>query len=124
MAKILIVEDADYLRKMYKKMIELIGGHEVLEATNGREGLAIISSDQPDIILIDLLMPEMGGIELLTNIRDLDIHKNIAKVIISSNTSHDTKKRCFELGATFFLSKPLKKDKLSETIEYILNKKP
>lgn len=121
MAKILIIEDASYLRTMYKKLIDLIGGHEVIEAVNGREGIEKICSDEPDLVLADLSMPEMDGMELLTVLRDTNVDAKV--IIVSSNTDEITADRCFNLGVSAFLNKPLKKDDLREAIEKVLSKK-
>ncbi|MBC8555476.1 MAG: response regulator, partial [Candidatus Brocadiales bacterium] len=60
MAKILIIDDAKFTRTMLKKMITEFG-HETIEAGNGREGLEKITSEDPDLVLTDILMPEMEG---------------------------------------------------------------
>lgn len=121
MVKILIIDDAKYLRTMYKGMIGLIGEYEVIEAANGREGIEKIYSEEPDIVLVDLLMPEMDGIELLKVLHNTSVDTNI--IIVSANTDPTTSDLCLELGASAFLTKPLKKDILRMTIDDILNKK-
>ena len=121
MVKILIIDDAKYLRTMYKGMIHLLGDYEVIEAANGREGIEKIYSEGPDIVLADLLMPEMDGIELLKTLHNANVDTDI--IMVSANSDPTTVDLCLGLGASSFLTKPLKKDILRMTIDDILNKK-
>lgn len=72
LAKILIVDDAKFTRTMLKKMVTEFG-HDAIEAENGRDGLNKISNEDPDIVLTDILMPEMEGTELLTLLRETNM---------------------------------------------------
>ncbi len=121
MAKVLIIDDAKYLRTMYKGMIALIGDYQVVEAANGREGIEKIYSEEPDIVLADLLMPEMDGIELLKTLHKANVKTDI--IMVSANTDPTTADLCLGLGASAFLTKPLKKEVLRTTIDGILSKK-
>ena len=121
MVKVLIIDDAKYLRTMYKGMIGLLGDYEVIEAANGREGIEKIYSEEPDIVLADLLMPEMDGIELLKTLHKANVDTDI--IMVSANTDPTTADLCLGLGASAFLTKPLKKDILRATLDGILSRK-
>ena len=82
MAKILIVDDAKFTRTMLKKMVVEFG-HETIEAGNGREGLEKITSEEPDLVLTDILMPEMEGTELLELLRETNMDVNV--IVISAD---------------------------------------
>jgi DNA-binding response OmpR family regulator len=85
--KILIVEDDDALQLLYKLKFKH-EGFDVSTATNGNEGLELAKSFEPDIMLVDLLLPEMNGTEMLSLIRSHQWGSNI-RVIIITNISKD-----------------------------------
>jgi CheY-like chemotaxis protein len=88
MAKIVIVEDESAIAEMYRFKLEQ-AGYEVQCAVNGQEGLALVRNFRPDLILLDLMMPEMSGDEMLRQLRATDWGKDI-KVIILTNITEDT----------------------------------
>lgn len=85
--KILIIEDEEPIQRLYKMKLTS-AGYDVLVANNGVEGLKKAEQFQPDLILLDLRMPEMNGDEMLAKMRDTDWGKDI-KVIILTNISKD-----------------------------------
>ncbi len=87
MQKIAIVEDDQAIREMYRIKFES-EGYEVVVAENGKRGLELAESAKPVLILLDLMMPEMTGEEMLTRMRATEWGKNI-KVIILTNVSQD-----------------------------------
>lgn len=87
MQKIAIIEDDQAIREMYRIKFEA-EGYEVVVAENGKRGLELVETTKPALILLDLMMPEMTGEEMLTRLRATDWGKNI-KVIILTNVSQD-----------------------------------
>ena len=85
--KVLVVEDEPAIRAMYQAKLEL-AGFEVASASNGRVGLQEAKEFQPDVILLDLRMPEMGGDEMLQRLRETAWGADI-RVIILTNISRD-----------------------------------
>lgn len=85
--KAIVVEDDSDLLFLYKYKLEH-GGFEVVTATNGQEGLDVIQKHQPDIILLDLLMPVMGGPEMLARLRSTEWGSDI-RVVVLTNISKD-----------------------------------
>jgi YesN/AraC family two-component response regulator len=102
--KIVIADDSSLLRDRIKSLLININNNSVVyEAENGREALQIIREKQPDLVILDIRMPEMSGIEVLKKIREL---KMKVKVCILTNYAYPIyKRRCFEAGADFFLRK-------------------
>ena len=88
MAKIAIIEDETAIAEMYRFKLEQLG-YEVRCAVNGKEGLELVETWRPELILLDLMMPEMSGDEILEKIRATDWGKAI-KVIILTNISEDS----------------------------------
>jgi len=110
MAKILIIDDAKFTRTMLKKMIAEFG-HETIEAVNGRDGLEKITSENPDLVLTDILMPEMEGTELLGLLRETNMDVNV--IVVSANIQDTVRDQCMNLGVTEFFGKPPDKEKLN-----------
>ena len=88
MSKVLtIIEDDEAIREMYRIKFEA-EGYKVVMAENGKLGLALVEKEKPDMILLDMMMPEMTGDEMLKKMRATDWGKNI-KVIVLTNVSKD-----------------------------------
>ena len=103
MSQILIIEDSLYQRAKTKRLLES-AGHQVLQATNGREGLLMAATSEPACILLDLIMPEMGGIEVLEELRRHGAH--IPVIVVSADVQESTQRQCLDLGAVAFVNKP------------------
>jgi DNA-binding response OmpR family regulator len=114
MATILIVDDekllCDLLRAVFTRQ-----GHEVLTATNGREGVEIFRTRRPRITFLDVSMPEMNGIEVLKHMRAIDPHA--AVIIITGHRSDELENEARQLGVTDFLGKGVAPDVLIKAIE-------
>jgi DNA-binding NarL/FixJ family response regulator len=102
--KIVIADDSSLLRDRIKSLLININNNSVIyEAENGREALQIIREREPDLVILDIRMPEMNGIEVLKKIKEL---KMKVKVCILTNYAYPIyKRRCLEAGADFFLRK-------------------
>jgi DNA-binding NarL/FixJ family response regulator len=102
--KIVIADDSSLLRDRIKSLLKSLSNELVVyEAANGAETLQIIREREPDLVILDIRMPEMNGIEVLKKIREL---KMKVKVCILTNYAYPIyKRRCFEAGADFFLRK-------------------
>jgi len=118
MNKLLIVDDSYAARIFVAKMLDECK-FDIYFAENGIEALALIKTLQPHIMLIDLLMPKMGGIEVLELLKaQVDKPKVI---VLSADIQSSTKQKCLQLGAEFFLQKPVEKEELIQTINDLLN---
>ncbi|GAC1370901.1 MAG: hypothetical protein NVSMB39_4240 [Candidatus Saccharimonadales bacterium] len=119
MSRILIVEDELVLQEIYK-IILTNHGHEVTVASNGLEGLGALPKCRPDLILLDIFMPQMDGREFLRNF-DRSAHPS-TKVIVYTNLSDGkTKAEMMSLGADRFVIKSsLTPDQLSEMVKATL----
>lgn len=104
--KILIVDDVEMNRELLAEMLN--DEYEILTAENGREALEVLDKQYKDIalILLDLVMPELDGFQVLEAIRTKSWSRHIAVIIISSETTNKTEKRCFDLGVSDFIHRP------------------
>lgn len=102
--KVLIVEDDESLREMYKIRLEY-EGFEVLTASNGEEGLAKAVSEQPDIILLDIMMPKISGFDVLDILKSTHSTAKIPVIIMTVLEQESNKVKGLMQGAEDYLIK-------------------
>jgi two-component system chemotaxis response regulator CheY len=117
----LVADDSLFARKNIGKVVSRIGGRVIGEAKNGREAIELYAQLNPDLVLMDITMPELDGIEALRKIREKD---NGARVIIVSSIGHkEMMWKAICLGAKHFFSKPYTPDYAAMIIKAVLAKK-
>jgi CheY-like chemotaxis protein len=121
MARILVIEDSAYQRTKISKVLESVG-HLVIQASDGREGLLTAASSNPDLVLLDLLMPEMGGLEVLQELHDK--HLALPVIVLTADIQETTRRQCLDLGADGFINKPLKPQELLDVVAQAIASKP
>lgn len=102
--KILIIEDDRFIAKMYQTKLSL-EGYAVETAENGTQGVEKIKSFSPDLVLLDIIMPEMDGFGVLEAIRDDDTINSTPVVVMSNLAQEDHLKRAKALGAKDYIIK-------------------
>lgn len=101
---ILIVEDDNFVAEVYStKLLEM--GHEVRIAPNGEEGLAMLKEKAPDLILLDIIMPVMGGVEMLEKIKESEEWKNIPVILLTNVGEKESVQKVRNLGVQDYLIK-------------------
>ncbi|PIV83591.1 MAG: response regulator [Candidatus Moranbacteria bacterium CG17_big_fil_post_rev_8_21_14_2_50_44_12] len=120
--KVLIVEDDNFVAEVYStKLLEM--GHEVQIAQNGEEGLALIEKSKPDLVLLDILMPVMGGIELLEELKKKVEWKNIPIILLTNVGEKESIQKARNFGVQDYLIKShFTPAEVIEKIESILGK--
>ena len=104
MTKIAIIEDDQTISQMYRMKFEA-NGYEVALADNGKRGVALVEDFQPDIILLDLQMPEMNGAEALEEIRKHDWGKSIPVIILTNMGEEESPKELKKLNIENYIVK-------------------
>ncbi len=102
---ILVVDDDRVNRALLARTLEALG-HDVLTAPNGREALALLRTQTPDIVLLDIVMPEIDGVAVLEQIKRDPALRAVPVIMISALEDFDSVVRCIELGAEDYLQKP------------------
>ena len=117
--RVLLVDDAkDFIAYMKKRLVAR--NMDVLTAYNGREALEILGSNQVDIVLLDVLMPDMEGIETLREIKK--INPDLPVIILTGHGTIETAEEGMTLGAAEFLLKPCNFETLLESIQRHCNR--
>ncbi len=118
MKKVLIVDDAAFMRLAIKTILEKNGFEVVGEAKNGIECIKKYKETKPDIVTMDITMPEMSGTDALKIIKELDPS---AKVVMVSAMGQDVMvKEAIMQGAKSFIVKPIKEDHIVQTLNKVL----
>jgi len=115
-AKILMIEEDKFLRKIYRNKLTL-AGFEFIEATNGIEGLNKVIAEKPDIVLLDLILPQKNGFDVLIEMRENAQTRNIPVIILSNLGQDSDIEKGLSLGAQEYLVKP--EISLSQVVERV-----
>ena len=114
----LIVDDSRFARSSLIKLVEQIGGQVIGEAASGAEALELHEQLQPDVVTMDLSLPDVDGIILVRKMMNVDPN---TLIILSSGISHEEViEEALRAGAEHFISKPLDVDKAQKIIEWVL----
>ena len=118
--KILIVEDSATMRSLIASTVEEMGGFELVEASNGFEALKALPSQHFDMIITDLNMPDINGLEIIKFVKEHSIYKSIPLVIVTTQVGEEDRKKGLALGASDYVTKPFEPDDLKKVIRRIL----
>jgi len=121
--KILTVDDSKTVRIIVRKAFKAFDC-EILEAANGVEGLAIAGKENPDIILLDVTMPVMDGVEMLTKLKSDAVLKPIPVIMLTAEGGRDNVLKIAKIGVRDYMVKPFKEDLLIEKVGRIIDLKP
>jgi two-component system, chemotaxis family, chemotaxis protein CheY len=114
MSKILIADDSQFMRSVLKDIL-VTDGHEVIEAVNGTETMAKVESEKPDLLLLDIIMPEVDGIDVLKKIGTTQ-----KTVVISAVGQEKMVDEAKNLGARDYIVKPFENKQVSEVVKKML----
>ena len=110
--RILIVEDSPTMRQLLVFALRRLSGVDLVEAQDGMDGLRKLSSDRFDLALIDINMPVMDGLKLISLIRGEDSLKEIPIVVITTEGAKEDRDRAMLLGANEYLTKPIQANRV------------
>lgn len=117
MAAVLIIDDSRFQRGLIRRAVEA-AGHEALDAADGRAGLELSADVTPDVVLMDLVMPGIDGMELLGLFQERGFTAPV--VVLTSDVQDSTRARCLALGAAAFVNKPVQAIELRAVIDEVL----
>ncbi len=115
--KILIVDDSRQIRKSLRDILEKYEYDVVGEASSGTEAINLFNSILPDIVMLDIIMPKLGGIETLRILRS--INKEVKVIMVSALDSLERVKECMKAGANHDILKPFEEAKVIEIIKKV-----
>ncbi|MEA5128862.1 MAG: two-component regulator propeller domain-containing protein [Proteiniphilum sp.] len=118
---ILIVEDDDEIRSMIKELLST--DYSIVEASNGREALRIVNTQRPILVISDIIMPEMSGVEFVKIMKAQEFTSHIPIILLSSKNSIESQIEGFESGADAYINKPFNFRHLEVIVKNLLHKK-
>ena len=121
--KILIIDDEEDLTFFVKANLELVGDYEVIIATSGKDGVAIASSQDVDLILLDIMMPKMDGFEVLEKIKESKRALAIPVIMLTAKGDIDSKLKAASLYDEDYIVKPVQIEILKVKIEEALKRR-
>ena len=116
MKRILITEDSPTMRSLLISTIETLEGYEIVEAASGFEALRLLPRDRVDLIITDINMPDINGLELISYVKNSPNYRDIPLFIISTENSEKDMEKGLALGADEYLTKPFNPLKLQKLI--------
>ncbi len=119
--KVVIVDDSDFSRSIIRKMLTEEGINVVGEANSAEAALLVIKEKSPNIVITDIVMPEISGIELTEKINQN--FENISVIVISSLSQEHIVLEAIGAGASDFIAKPIQKQQLIDSLEKIISTK-
>ena len=122
-AKIMIVDDEDLVLRVVRRFLSADGYTSFVTLTDPRHALESISREQPDVVLLDIMMPHVTGLDLLKVRQKTVSLQHIPFIILSANSENQTKREALKLGATDFLSKPVDPSDLTVRVQNALTVK-
>ena len=114
--RVLIVDDEESTRLLLGRILEAIPDLETTLADSGETALKLLAERPFDLILLDLMMPGIGGIEALTRIRDSKANKQTPVIVVSVLADAPTKNVCRSMGVVEYLVKPIERQRLVEAV--------
>lgn len=119
--KVLIIDDESSIREMIAVALEM-AGYECLEASNSREGYEIIVDNRPDLILVDWMMPNGSGIELIRRLKKDTLTAEIPVIMLTAKSEESNKIQGLEMGADDYITKPFSPKELVARLKAVLRR--
>jgi two-component system chemotaxis response regulator CheY len=120
--RILIVEDSPTMRQLLVFALRRLKDVDIVEAQDGMDGLRKVSSDHFDLALIDINMPVMDGLKLISLIRSEESLSGIAIVVVTTEGANEDRERALSLGANEYLTKPIQANRVLSVAKSLLKR--
>lgn len=120
MKKVYVVEDNEKNMKLFRAILKTIPDIKIFEETQGDLGFELIKSGNPDLIILDIQLPEMNGIEICSELRKIDRFRNINFIAVTSFAMKGDKERILSAGFNEYISKPIKVQEFRDLVKKYL----
>lgn len=124
MARILVIDDSAEMLDLLKIILQERGKHEVLLCADGQTGLAMALSERPDLAIVDVMMPDMTGYDVIRRLRNNPLTANLRIIVLTARGQPVDRRVAIDAGADVFLIKPVETNLLLEKIDELLGKTP
>ncbi len=120
MKKVYVVEDNEKNMKLFRAILKIIPDIEIFEETRGDLGFELIKSGNPDLVILDIQLPEMNGIEICSELRKNEKFKDTPIIAVTSFAMKGDKERIMKAGFNQYVSKPIKVQEFREVVKKYL----
>jgi len=117
--KILVVDDDELVLIALTELLKP-RGYEVETALNGPIALELLSRDRVDLIILDIIMPQMSGLEVCRKIREMETYNDVPIVMLTAKSTDEDKQQGMEAGANLFLPKPISPQRLIQLVDEVV----
>ena len=117
--RILVVDDSSAMRAFVRATLEEGDEVQVSDASSGFEALRVLPRERFDLVIVDINMPDINGLELVSFMRKSDVHKATPLIVISTEAAARDRQRAMDLGASAYLTKPFGPDELRATVRQV-----
>lgn len=117
----LVIDDEDHMRRLIRRQLER-AGFEVLQASSAKEGLRILRESKPDAVTVDLMMPDVGGLELLEEKNADPGIRDVPALVLTAVGWPEDLERAVQLGARAVLLKPFSQQELARAVEALVRR--
>ena len=118
----LIVDDDADCRQLVDRMLSR-EDYDVISAESGEKALEILKSTVPDVVLLDIMMPDMNGFQVLEKIRESSKHYALPTIMLTAKSSDDDVMTAYQYGSDYYITKPFTSDQLLYGIDLVLGQK-
>lgn len=119
--KVLVVEDSSTMRSLIVTTVEDLMGYETVEVKNGIEALKVLPTQSFDLIITDINMPNINGLEVVKFVKENPRYKSIPMIIVSTEQGEKEIQKGLALGASEYLTKPFHPDNLKKVIQKVMS---
>jgi two-component system, cell cycle response regulator DivK len=112
---VLYIEDNPLNRRLVRKLLTA-KGYQVLEAIDGSTGLEMVRAEKPNLVLLDINLPDIDGLELVKQLRTTPEIADIPVIALTANAMHGDRERCLAAGCDAYLAKPIARQELYNTL--------
>lgn len=123
MKKILVIDDEKDFGFFVKQNLELVGGYTVMVANNGKDGIAAAMRYKPDLILLDVIMPQMSGFEVLQALKEIKDTTMIPVVMLTAVDTDEAKEKALGLYNEDYIVKPVAISELKAKVDAVLSRR-
>ena len=120
---ILVIEDTKSVRQILAAML-LEEGYEVITAIDGRDGLEMARRENPDLIILDVMLPEMNGYEVCCHLKFDEDYEHIPVILLTARRKEADRQKAAQTSADVYLTKPFDRETLMQEVRRLLDRKP
>ena len=120
LSKIMIVDDEAYNVQVFQKHLQLAGYRYFTTTSDSTQAMSMIRRESPDLILLDIMMPEVSGLDILEELRSTPEHQHLPVIILTASTDRPTKQQALTLGTNDYLHKPVDYEDLTLRVRNVL----